>query len=89
MEKALAQALMHGSASREGESNWMLLDAGYPCKLPTYLGCGTDRPPVTCRLCCSPAQSTCVTARATKLLSETCALQPGLDTGEPVRAANA
>ena len=60
MEK-LAQALMHGSASREGEALDVLMQA--ILQLPILIG---YRPAaVTCRWCCCPCLTTCVPPGAT------------------------
>ncbi|MFO7703685.1 MAG: Hpt domain-containing protein, partial [Halopseudomonas sp.] len=83
MEK-LAQALMHGSASREGEALEVLMQA--ILQLPTYL----DRVQSGRRdlpLVLLPLLNDMRTARGEKLLSETALFSPDVDTGEPVDAS--
>ncbi|MEH6501595.1 MAG: Hpt domain-containing protein [Pseudoalteromonas distincta] len=83
MEK-LAQALMHGSASREGEALDVLMQA--ILQLPTYL----DRVQTGRRdlpLVLLPLLNDMRTARGDKLLSETALFSPDVDTGEPVDAS--
>ncbi|WOD11120.1 Hpt domain-containing protein [Pseudomonas sp. NyZ704] len=83
MEK-LAQALMHGSASREGEALDVLMQA--ILQLPTYL----DRVQSGRRdlpLVLLPLLNDMRTARGEKLLSETALFSPDVDTGEPVDAS--